>query len=270
MLEASDVSVSLGRKPVVEGACLCARAGETTIIVGPNGSGKTTLLRAITGDLPCTGTVTLDGAPLTSMAPDILAERRAVLPQASQLAFPFTVHEVVRLGLIGRTALRADAAHLPAYALERVGLAGYGGRFFQELSGGEQARAQLARVLLQVWEPVQDGVPRWLFLDEPVAALDIGHQLEVMQLARGFAQAGGGVVAVMHDLNLTAMFADHLLLMLGGKVVADGTVSDVLTDRTLSHAYGCDLRVSQVPANGRAFILPQSTEAAGEFSNRMQ
>ena len=239
MLEASDVCVSLGRTPVVAGACLRARAGAITVIVGPNGSGKTTLLRAITGDLPFTGTVTLDGAPLAGMAPGILAERRAVLPQASQLAFPFTVHEVVRLGLIGRAALRADAAHLPARALERVGLAGYGGRFFQELSGGEQARAHLARVLLQVWEPVVDGMPRWLFLDEPVAALDIGHQLQVMQLVRGFAQAGGGVVAVMHDLNLTAMVADHVLLMLEGRVLARGPVSEVLTDRPLSRAYGC-------------------------------
>jgi len=262
MLDARDIAVTLGRKQVLDGAFLHARAGEMTVIVGPNGSGKTTLLRAITGDLAYRGTVTLDGESMAGLAPHILAERRAVLPQSSILAFPFTVHEVVRLGLIGRTALRADAAHLPARALERVGLAGYGARFFQELSGGEQARAQLARVLLQVWEPVQGGVPRWLFLDEPVAALDIGHQLQVMQLARRFAQAGGGVVAVMHDLNLTAMFADRVVLMLDGRVLAHGSVAEVLTDQNLSRAYGCQLRVSSLPPQGTAFILPQAAEMA--------
>ncbi len=262
MLEARDICVTLGRKQVLEGACLRALAGRMTVIVGPNGSGKTTLLRAITGDLPYSGTVTLDGQDMRHLPGPALAERRAVLPQASQLAFPFTVHEVVRLGMGGRIALRPDAAHLPARALERVGLSGYGARFFQELSGGEQARAQLARVLLQVWHPVQDGVPRWLFLDEPVAALDIGHQLQVMQLARDFARAGGGVVAVMHDLNLTAMFADQVVLMLEGRVLAHGPVAEVLTDQHLSRAYGCRLRVSRPPVQGATYILPQATEMA--------
>lgn len=262
MLEARDISVTLGRKQVLHGAGLRAKAGQMTVIVGPNGSGKTTLLRAITGDLASRGSVTLAGQDIRAFAPDALAERRAVLPQASVLAFPFTVHEVVRLGLIGRNALRPDAAQLPTLALERVGLAGYGGRFFQELSGGEQARAQLARVLLQVWEPVQDGTPRWLFLDEPVAALDIGHQLQVMHLARRFAQDGGGVIAVMHDLNLTAMFADRVVLMLDGRVLAQGTVQDVLTDQNLSRAYGCRLHVSSPPAQGATYVLPQAAEMA--------
>jgi iron complex transport system ATP-binding protein len=262
MLEARDICVTLGRKQVLDGAFLRAHAGRMTVIVGPNGSGKTTLLRAITGDLPYRGTVSLDGQDMRGMPAYVLAERRAVLPQASQLAFPFTVHEVVRLGLTGRIALRPDAAHLPARALEHVGLAGYGGRYFQELSGGEQSRAQLARVLLQVWEPVQDAVPRWLFLDEPVAALDIGHQLQVMHLARDFARAGGGVVAVMHDLNLTAMFADHVVLMLDGRILAHGPVAEVLTDQHLSRAYGCRLRVSHLPVQGATYILPQAAEMA--------
>ncbi|MDD7969834.1 heme ABC transporter ATP-binding protein [Roseinatronobacter alkalisoli] len=262
MLDAKDIDVELGGKAILRGASLQAQAGRLTVIVGPNGSGKTTLLRAITGDLPHSGSVCLNGQNTRRIPAWALAEYRAVLPQASQLAFPFTVHEVVRLGLVGATALRADATHLPTRALERVGLAGYGGRYFQELSGGEQARAQLARVLLQVWQPVVAGVPRWLFLDEPVAALDIGHQLQVMTMARDFARAGGGVVAVMHDLNLTAMFADDITLMLDGQVLAHGGVRDVMTDTNLSHAYGCALRVSSLPRAGEAFILPQAAEIA--------
>ncbi|MCC5961256.1 MAG: heme ABC transporter ATP-binding protein [Rhodobacteraceae bacterium] len=262
MLDAKNIDVALGGKPVLRNARLHARAGRLTVIVGPNGSGKTTLLRAVTGDLPHSGSVHLNGQDTRKIPAWALAEMRAVLPQASQLAFPFTVHEVVRLGLVGTTALRPDAAQLPTRALERVGLAGYGGRYFQELSGGEQARAQLARVLLQVWQPVVDGVPRWLFLDEPVAALDIGHQLQVMTLAREFARAGGGVVAVMHDLNLTAMFADDITLMLDGQVLAQGGVADVLTDANLSRAYGCALRVCALPRANEAFILPQAAEIA--------
>ncbi|MGP9789207.1 heme ABC transporter ATP-binding protein [Roseinatronobacter sp. NSM] len=262
MLEALNIDAALGGKPVLHNASLRAQAGQLSVIVGPNGSGKTTLLRAITGDLAHTGTVRLNGQDTGKMPAWALAELRAVLPQASQLAFPFTVHEVVRLGLVGATALRPDAALLPTRALEQVGLSGYGGRYFQELSGGEQARAQLARVLLQVWQPVVDAVPRWLFLDEPVAALDIGHQLQVMTLARNFARAGGGVVAVMHDLNLTAMFADRITLMLDGQVLAQGGVRDVLTDATLSRAYGCNLHVSALPRANEAFILPQAAEIA--------
>lgn len=260
MLDAQHITVTLGGTVILHDTALRAAPGQVTVIVGPNGSGKTTLLRAVTGDLPASGSVYLDGHDTRAMRPWALAERRAVLPQASQLAFPFTVHEVVRLGVLGRTALRPDAADLPARALSRVGLAGYGARFFQELSGGEQARAQLARVLVQVWEPVVNGQARWLFLDEPVAALDIGHQLQIMHLARDFARAGGGVVAVMHDLNLTAMFADKVVLMLGGRVLAQGAVAQVLTDAHLSHAYGCGLRVSALPPAGGAFILPQATE----------
>ena len=258
MLIATDITVHLNRRPVLHGLNFAARAGQITCIVGPNGSGKTTLLRALTGEVAFTGTVTLEGDDLRRVPPEVLAERRAVLPQAMPMAFPFTVLEVVRLGLTGRGALAADAAQLPHRALERVGLAGYEARLFQELSGGEQQRAHLARVLVQVWRPVVQGRPRWLFLDEPVAALDIGHQLQIMRLAQDFARDGGGVVAVMHDLNLTAMVANSVYLLNEGRVLAEGTPAQVFTDATLSAAYGCALRLSTPPPDGGVYLLPQA------------
>ncbi|MEM6727263.1 MAG: ATP-binding cassette domain-containing protein, partial [Pseudomonadota bacterium] len=182
-----------------------------------------------------------------------LAQRRAVLPQEVRLAFPFTVHEVVRLGLLN--AAEPEDALIPA-ALARVGLSGFEGRFYHELSGGEQQRAQLARVLVQVWEPIYDGAPRWLFLDEPVASLDLGHQLEVMDIARDYAEAGGGVIAVMHDLNLTALYAASVALMQSGRLVMQGPAEDVMTDARLSDAYGCRVRVSVAPDGAQPFILP--------------
>ena len=130
-------------------------------------------------------------------------------------------------------------------------------RNYQDLSGGERQRVQLARALVQVWHPVGAGGARWLFLDEPVASLDLGHQLQVMRLARRFADAGGGVVAVMHDLNLSAMFCRSLALLADGALVAVGVPEAVLTDDLLSKAYGCQIRTNALPSHG-TWLLPQA------------
>ncbi len=256
MLTAHDIEVRYGRHRALRGVEFRARPGELTAIVGPNGSGKTTLLGAISGSLPYTGRVEINGRNVAGQRPWELAAQRAVLPQAARLAFPFTVIEVVRIGLHAGTSGRR--AEVPMMALSRVGMAGYADRSFQELSGGEAQRVMLARVLAQVWQPVEDGAPRWLLLDEPVASLDIAHQLQVMDVARAFAQAGGGVVAVMHDLNLTALYADAVAILSEGGCLAAGPPAQVMTDAILSKAYGCGLRVSAPPPPGLPFILPQS------------
>jgi iron complex transport system ATP-binding protein len=254
MLEVCGLSAQLAGRTILERIDLTAAPGTLTAIVGPNGSGKTTLLRAMAGDLPYQGRARLNGHEVQGTPARQMAAIRAVLAQATQLAFPFTVDEVVRLGL---TAGVQGAGDLPTRALERVGLTGYGPHDMQTLSGGEQARVHLARVLVQVWAPVTDQGPRWLFLDEPVAALDIGHQLTVMEIARAYADAGGGVVAVMHDLNLSAMYADQIALLLDGRMLAQGAPDAVLTDANLSRAYGCAVRVNAVPAQG-PWLVPQA------------
>ncbi len=258
MLTATNITVHFGQREVLHDVSFRAAPGALTAIVGPNGSGKTTLLKAMIAEVPHGGAVTLNGTETETAKPWELAAMRAVLPQATPLAFPFNVAEVVRLGLMNGTS--GGQSHLVAAALERVGLGGYAARYYQELSGGEQQRVQLARVLAQVWEPVHNGVPRWLFLDEPVSALDIGHQLMVMQIARDFADAGGGVVAVMHDLNLTAMFADDVALISEGRILAQGPSEDVFTDSLLSDAYHCAVRVNATPTSG-TFLLPHVAQA---------
>ncbi|TJX77895.1 MAG: heme ABC transporter ATP-binding protein, partial [Mesorhizobium sp.] len=212
MIEARDVSVAIGKKRIVANVDFEVRPGEISAIVGPNGSGKTTFLKAMSGDLVHTGRILINGRELSTMKPVEAATVRAVLPQATTLSFPFTVREIVRLGLVGGRSgvLQGEDERLPERALARVDLDGFAGRFYQELSGGEQQRVQLARVLCQVWAPVLDGMPRYLFLDEPVSSLDIKHQLIIMNIARDFTRRGGGVVAILHDLNLTAMFADRI------------------------------------------------------------
>lgn len=256
MLVIDDLHVSLGKANVLKHVSFSAKAGAVTCIVGPNGSGKTTTLRAVTGDVSFRGNIHLEGHALADLTPWEAARLRGVLPQASSLAFPFTVIEVVRLGL--QSGESADDDTLALHALHRVGLGRYADRFYQDLSGGEQQRVQLARVLAQIPHPLTEDGARWLFLDEPVSSLDIAHQLQVMKIARDFAQGGGGVVAVMHDLNLTAMFADKIILLAEGRVVADGAPSDVLRDDTLSQAYGCALRVNVTPTANTPFLLPQA------------
>lgn len=200
MISVSNLSVRLGGRPVIHGVSLEALPGALTAIVGPNGSGKTTTLKAISGSFrPPTDDLHQRPRPARPEAMGAGADAR-VLPQSTVISFPFTVREVVRLGLAA--GVNADpAAHdrVTAEALEAVDLAGFAGRFYQELSGGEQQRVQLARVLCQITDPVIDGEPRYLLLDEPVSSLDIRHQLGIMQLARKFCERGGGVVAVMHD-----------------------------------------------------------------------
>ncbi|RUW49775.1 MULTISPECIES: heme ABC transporter ATP-binding protein [unclassified Mesorhizobium] len=260
MIEARDVSVAIGKKRIVANVDFEVRPGEISAIVGPNGSGKTTFLKAMSGDLVHTGRILINGRELSTMKPVEAATVRAVLPQATTLSFPFTVREIVRLGLVGGRSgvLPGEDERLPERALARVDLDGFAGRFYQELSGGEQQRVQLARVLCQVWAPVLYGVPRYLFLDEPVSSLDIKHQLIIMNIARDFARRGGGVVAILHDLNLTAMFADRIFVMHRGRLAAAGSPRDVLSDDLIEKVFDCRLKVGVLPAGNMPFVLPQS------------
>lgn len=260
MIEAEKVSVSFGAKRILHDVDFVARAGEVTAMVGPNGSGKTTFLKALSGDLKATGTIRINGRDLREMKPWQAAALRGVLPQATSLSFPFTVREIVRLGITGGRsgAPAAESERLPERALARVDLEGFAGRFYQELSGGEQQRVQLARVLCQVWAPVLEGEPRWLFLDEPVSSLDIKHQLVIMGIARDFAARGGGVVTILHDLNLTSMFADRVAVMCRGRVAASGSPAEVFTDDLIHRVFECRLKVGGLPAGDMPFVLPQS------------
>ncbi|MBT9383548.1 heme ABC transporter ATP-binding protein [Pseudooceanicola sp. CBS1P-1] len=260
MLSAKSLNLRYGQRRVLHDVDFTARPGEVTAIVGPNGSGKTSLLSALSGARAYDGEIRLNGLDLRDLAPARQAQLRAVLPQSAEVAFPFTLLELVRLGLSAGLARAhpGDPTTLVRAAIARVGLAGHEGRMVQQLSGGERQRAQLARVLVQIWEPVLEGAPRWLLLDEPVSALDIGHQLSIMQLAHDYARAGGGVVAVMHDLNLTSMYADRVVLLQAGRLRAAGRPEEVLTDHDLSACYGCALRTNTAPPGARPWLLPQS------------
>ena len=260
-LGVGSLAVRLSGKTIVCDVTFKARPGKVCTIVGPNGSGKSTLLKAITGETGYDGEVRLNARLLGHYAPRELAEVRAVLPQHTQLSFPLTVKEVVRLGLQTAPLQPPKAQDRIRAALERVDMAGFEGRAYQSLSGGEQQRVQLARVLCQVWQPQVGDQPRWLILDEPISSLDIRHQVLIMDVARDFADRGGGVLCVLHDLNLTAMYSDQVLVMKNGRLLADGKVADVYRDDLISEAFDFPLRIGALPGASMPFLLPQAARS---------
>ncbi|MGE4253045.1 MAG: heme ABC transporter ATP-binding protein [Parvibaculaceae bacterium] len=253
MFAAEHISIRLGRRSVLSDVTLTLARGELVIILGPNGAGKSTLLKALTGDLiPDAGTVSFDGQPLHQIPARDVACARAVLSQSISLNFPFTVLEVVRLGLeAARGGIgRADAARLLAKALGAVGLAGFEGRLYQELSGGEQQRVQLARILCQAWAGKPDGTA-FLLLDEPVSNLDIRHQLQTLEAVRRHVAAGGGALMILHDINLAALYADRLVMMAEGRIRREGAARDILDRAAIRDVYGVDMPVAIAEESGR-------------------
>lgn len=226
-------------------------AGEIVALVGPNGAGKSTLLAALAGELtPAAGGVELDGHPLTHWSPLDMARRRAVLPQTHTVGFPFTAREVVAMGRAPwvRTPRADRDDDLIAAAMAAADVTHLAGRAFPTLSGGERARVALARVLAQ-------DTPT-LLLDEPTAALDLGHQEAVLRLAAERARDGAAVVVVLHDLGIAAAYADRVAVLDSGRVAADGPPRAVLTTDLLTRVYQHPVEVLDHPVTGAQLVLP--------------
>ena len=260
VLAAENLGFSVRGSTLVRGASLTLEEGATTIVVGPNGAGKSTLLKLLTGELsPSRGSVRMDGAALPQIPAWELACRRAVMVQNQRLAFPFSVYEVARLGLegVGRVQPRARKAEIIAQALETAGVIGLAGRQYQTLSGGEQQRVQFARALCQLEAGRSVAERQILFLDEPIASLDLCHQLSLLDAARSIAAKGAAVLVVLHDLNLAVTYADRLVVMHEGAIVAQGEPSAILDDNLLRGVFRVSLSFSRLPPAGQPFLLPQ-------------
>lgn len=216
----------------LSGIDLSVWPGEVVGIIGPNGAGKSTLLAALAGLQRGTGEVRLDGRALSAIPPRERAQLLGYLPQAGQSAWALSVRDVVAMGRLpwGDADAQAIAAALSATGADRLA-----DRRIDRLSGGEQARVWLARVLA--------GQPRVLLADEPVASLDLFYQRAVMDALRRFADAGNAVLVAIHDLGLAARHCDRLLLLANGQLRADGLPQDVLDPDRLGAVYGLPVAV---------------------------
>lgn len=242
-LDARAVTVSYGKRVAVDGVTLQAGPGEVLAILGANGSGKSSLLRALAGVQPCGGTLAWQGmqGPHGGIG---------YMPQDNALRAALTAFEVVLLGRLRSLAFRVGEADLRAAqdAMAELGVAGLASSHIGELSGGQRQLVFLAQVLA--------AEPRALLLDEPTSALDIAHQLHVLGLLRdATARRGLTTIAVLHDLNAAARFADRIVLMRDGRLIGMGRPADVLTAPVLRDAYGVDVCVMAGP-DGRPVVVP--------------
>ncbi len=235
LLAAENLTYAVDGSPLVADACFALEAGTLTVLIGPNGSGKTTLLRLGLGLLePSTGTAWIDGSPVAKLSPLARARKVAYLPQNRPLVWPQPVRDVVALGrfaygaALGRLSGEDEAAVARAIAACR--LEGFEERAADTLSGGELSRVHLARALAAETPLV--------IADEPVAALDPRHQHQTMQLFAAMAREGRGVLTVIHDLDLAARYADRVLWMSGGRLVADGPPGETFTTDRLREVFG--------------------------------
>jgi iron complex transport system ATP-binding protein len=250
-LRVRDVSLAFGGTPILRDVSVDVRDGELLALVGPNGAGKSTLLAVMAGDVrPDRGSVELDGADVHSWTHVELAMRRAVLLQQLTMTFPFTVRQTVEMGRspwAGQDAEDDDERRV-AEAMAATDVAHLAERTFPSLSGGERARAGMARVV------AQDA--RVMLLDEPTAALDVRHQEQLLDLSREMARAGGTVVVVMHDLGLAAAYADRVVVLRDGAVRADGPPAEVMTAELLSDVYEHPIEVLRHPRTGDLLVVP--------------
>jgi iron complex transport system ATP-binding protein len=249
--ELRGVGVTIAGRRVLDGVDLAVRAGELVALIGPNGAGKSTALGVLAGDTaPDTGVALIDGRDARRVPVAELGRMRAVLLQQKGVSFSYPVREVVAMGRMpwARTPQSDDDAAIIADALERTSTSHLADRDVTTLSGGELARVSLARVLAQCC-PI-------MLLDEPTDALDLGHQEQVLTLAAELARTGCAVLAVLHDLDLAAAYADRVVLLSDGRVVADGAPEEVLTAERIGAVYAYPVEVVPHPGSGAPLVLP--------------
>jgi len=251
-LHAEQLSVSLGGQQILQSLSFNLQRGEMLGLIGPNGAGKTTLLRLLAGLLkPNSGTITLDGHPYTKLSLQLRARKIAYLAQSGTAHWPMSVERIVALGRLPHLSDWQKPGDNDKQIIQRVmaqtDLRGFEQRQFNTLSGGERARVLLARALA--------AEPKILLADEPVAALDLAHQLQMMTLLKQFCNQGGAVVVVLHDLRLAAHYCHRLQLLTHGNELANGTPAEVLSEQHIAEAFGIRVSEGSDPI-ATAFTLP--------------
>ncbi|MDF7799565.1 heme ABC transporter ATP-binding protein [Pontiellaceae bacterium B1224] len=254
MIEASDLEFSVRNKSILKPTSLTLLGAGITAILGPNGAAKSTLLKCLSGaHQPTGGTVQFDQKNLSDYSAKALAQRRAVLSQSTEIAFPFKVHEVVIMGrnphLVGRES--EEDHRIVEQALQSVDALDLVDREFSTLSGGEKQRVQLARVFAQVWERPES----FVLLDEPTSALDLRHQSQILGYVRQQVERFKmTVLCILHDINLAAMYADRIILMKNGAIQYQGSREEVLTTERLEEVFETRILHHRIENQSRFFL----------------
>ncbi len=254
-IEARHLRFRYGQQVVIDDVSLSLDSGEMLGVIGPNGSGKSTLLRLLSGVLaPASGEVRLHDRSLASYTRRQLGQAIAVVPQHTQIEFPFSVTEVVLMGRsphLGGFAFEGDRdVHVARAAMRRTGVLDLAHRSIHELSGGERQRVILARALAQEADI--------LLLDEPGAFLDIRHEVEIYDLLHDLQHEGRSIITVLHDLNLAALYCDRVALLKAGRLFRVGPPSAVITYAALTEVYETEVYVDVNDVTGAVNVLPLS------------
>jgi iron complex transport system ATP-binding protein len=242
LLSAKDISVRLGGRTIVDNANVTLAAGEFVALVGPNGAGKTTLLKALAGLVPAFGSVEFEGQPAAALRARERARHLAYLPQGHSFSWPLPAGEIVALGRYPHadpfSPVSDQDREAVAHALEITGTRAFADRIVTTLSGGERARVALARVLATEAKVV--------LADEPIMSLDPRHQFVVMDVLLHTAQAGGAVLAVIHDLALASRYATRVLVLEKGRIVADGKPENALSAERIAAIFGVEVDMIRI------------------------
>ena len=249
-IKAKSIFWEVDNKRIIEDISLEISLGEVVSIIGPNGAGKSSFLNVLSGDIkPTSGSVSFDETNLKDISIQERSFMRSVMSQSQQIVYDFSVKEIIEMGWLDR------------------GIASYSGNFkeavmkvasecsvhnlleqkFNTLSGGEQRRVHFARTLIQLWRPSNSHDPRYMFLDEPTANLDILHEQNLMKLVRSKAMEGIGILLILHDLNLAAKYSDKLVIFKNGSLIKSGSPEEVLQSKVLTEVYGLDMEVAKDP-----------------------
>jgi iron complex transport system ATP-binding protein len=254
-IQTENLTFAYKDKPVLDGVSLSVERGEMVGFLGPNGSGKTTLLKIFSAVLRGRGNVKVNGRSIATYGKRELSRLFAMVPQESQILFPYTVAEIV---LMGRASYHSPLAlegkqdlEVARASMELTDSLSFSDRYLHELSGGEKQRVIIARALAQE--------PQILLLDEPSAFLDLKYQVQVFDLMRRLNREHNlTIVAALHDLNLAALFFPRLVMLRDGRVYRDGSPKEVLTEKTIEEVYGIQVRVEPDPSGEKPqlFICP--------------
>jgi len=266
MLSVEAVSYQIKTHPLVKDISFTVRPGEVLALLGANGAGKSTLISMLCGErAPGSGHINFYGKPLAAYTIEEIARKRATLSQHNVVNMPFPAADIVMMGRYPHFRNRPAASDFEVVeeAMTICGVAHLKERSYLTLSGGEQQRVQLARILSQIW----DSPGSLLILDEPIAAMDAFYQQQTLAIVKAFAQKGYMVVAALHEINLAAQYADHILMMKNGRRWRAGSPSEVITPLNIYTVFSIETEVVTNPRTLNPYIIPREIKLNTDLFN---